>query len=62
MSANHMNRATLIGNVGGDPEKRTFGNGGSVVSFSLATNESWKDKGSGERKTKTEWHRISIFN
>ncbi|MBA2635738.1 MAG: single-stranded DNA-binding protein, partial [Sphingomonas sp.] len=52
----------LVGNLGKDPETRTFANGGKVVSFSLATSENWKDKGSGERKEKTEWHNISIFN
>ena len=57
-----VNSVTLIGNVGKDPEIRSFNNGGKVASFSVATSESWKDKTSGERKTKTEWHKISIFN
>ncbi len=57
-----MNKAILIGNIGRDPETRTFANGGSVVGFSLATTESWKDKSTGERKERTEWHNISVFN
>ncbi len=57
-----MNRATLIGRVGRDPESRTFPSGDKVVSFSLATSESWRDKATGERKEKTEWHNISVFN
>jgi single-strand DNA-binding protein len=57
-----LNKATLIGNLGRDPEQRQTGNGGSVVNLSIATSESWKDKASGERKEKTEWHRIVIFN
>lgn len=62
MSAAHMNRATLIGNVGRDPESRTFNNGGKVVNFSLATTNRWKDKGSGEFKESTTWHTVCIFN
>lgn len=57
-----VNKAIVVGNVGKDPEIRTFQNGGRVASFSVATSESWKDKTSGERKERTEWHRISIFN
>ncbi len=57
-----VNKVILVGNLGKDPESRTFANGGKVVSFSLATSESWKDRNSGERKEKTEWHNISIFN
>lgn len=56
-----MNRVTIIGRVGRDPEAREFSNGGRVVSFSVATSERWKDK-SGERKEKTAWHNIQIFN
>lgn len=55
-----LNKVTLIGNVGTDPEFRSMNNGKEVVSFSLATAESWKDK-SGEKKEKTEWHRITVF-
>lgn len=58
----YINRVTLLGNVGRDPETRTFQNGGVVCSFSLATSESWKDKGTGERKTRTQWHNVQIFN
>ena len=57
-----VNKVILVGNLGKDPESRTFANGGKVVSFSLATSENWKDRNSGERKEKTEWHNISIFN
>lgn len=60
--AGSVNKVILVGNLGRDPEIRTFQNGGRVASFSIATSESWKDKQSGERKEKTEWHRISIFN
>lgn len=56
------NKATLIGNVGRDPETRTLQNGDAVVSFSLATSESWRDKSSGERKDRTTWHNIVIWN
>lgn len=57
-----MNKVTLIGRIGRDPETRTFSNGGRVVSFSLATSERWKDKATGERKERTEWHNVQIFN
>jgi single-strand DNA-binding protein len=57
-----LNKATLIGNLGKDPEIRTFQNGGRAASFSIATSESWKDKESGERKARTEWHRISVMS
>ena len=60
--AGSINKAILVGNVGKDPESRSFQSGGKVVSFSVATSESWKDKASGERKEKTEWHNVSIFN
>ena len=60
--ASSVNRVTLIGNLGRDPEIRTFQNGGKVCNFSLATSESWKDKASGERKDKTEWHNVVIRN
>ena len=62
MSAGYLNKASLIGNLGADPEVRTMTNGGTVVTFSIATSESWKDARSGERKEKTEWHRIVVFN
>lgn len=56
-----MNKVQLIGHVGKDPEARTMQNGGKVVSFSVATSETWKDKKTGERKERTEWHRIVVF-
>jgi single-strand DNA-binding protein len=60
--AGSVNKVFLIGNVGRDPEARTMQNGGKVVSFSIATSESWNDKATGERKDKTQWHRIVIYN
>ena len=57
-----VNRVTLLGNVGRDPETRTAQSGDIIVSFSLATSESWKDKASGERKEQTEWHRVVVFD
>jgi single-strand DNA-binding protein len=57
-----VNKVILVGNVGKDPEVRRLNSGEPVVSLSLATSESWKDKASGERKEKTEWHRVVIFN
>ena len=60
--AGSVNKVILVGNLGKDPEVRTFQNGGRVASFSIATSESWKDKATGEKKEKTEWHRISVFN
>ena len=54
-----INKVMLLGNLGNDPD---ILNEGKIAKFSLATSESWKDKSSGERKTKTEWHRIVIFN
>jgi single-strand DNA-binding protein len=57
-----VNKVILVGRLGKDPESRSFANGGSVVNFSLATSETWKDKQSGERKEKTEWHNIVIRN
>lgn len=59
--AGSMNRVTLLGHLGADPESRSFTNGGKVVNLRLATSESWKDKQSGERKEKTEWHTVAIF-
>jgi single-strand DNA-binding protein len=57
-----VNKVILVGNVGRDPEVRRMNSGDAVVNFSLATSESWKDKATGERKEKTEWHNIVIFN
>lgn len=60
--AGSLNKVQLIGNLGRDPEIKTFENGGKVANLAIATSESWKDKTTGERKEKTEWHRVSIFN
>lgn len=60
--AGSVNKVILVGNVGRDPEVRTFPTGDRVVSFSLATTESWRDKNTGERKDRTEWHNVQIFN
>lgn len=60
--AGSVNKVILVGNLGKDPEIRSFQNGGRVASFPLATSESWKDKATGERKDRTEWHRISVMN
>jgi single-strand DNA-binding protein len=60
--AGSVNKVILVGNLGRDPEVRTLPSGDRVVSFSLATTESWRDKNTGERKDRTEWHNISIFN
>lgn len=57
-----LNRVTLIGNLGKDPEIRSTQDGREIANLTLATSESWKDKNSGERKEKTEWHRVVIFN
>jgi single-strand DNA-binding protein len=57
-----LNKAIVIGNLGKDPEIRSFQNGGRAASFSVATSESWKDKETGERKERTEWHRVSVVN
>jgi single-strand DNA-binding protein len=60
--AGSLNKVCLLGNLGADPESRSFQNGGKVVNLRIATSESWKDKNSGERKEKTEWHSVAIFN
>jgi len=60
--AGSVNKVILVGNLGRDPEVRTFQNGGKVCNFSIATSENWKDKNTGERREKTEWHRIAVFN
>lgn len=57
-----FNRATLVGHLGKDPETRRLTNGNPVVSFSLATSETWRDKQTGERREKTEWHNCVVFN
>jgi single-strand DNA-binding protein len=60
--AGSINKVIIIGNLGKNPEVRSFQNGGKVCNFSVATSESWKDKATGERKERTEWHAISITN
>jgi single-strand DNA-binding protein len=60
--AGSVNKVILVGNLGKDPEVRRTTSGDPIVNLSLATSESWRDKSSGERKEKTEWHRVVIFN
>lgn len=60
--AGSVNKVTLIGNVGSDPEMRSFSSGDQVAKFSLATSESWRDRTTGEKKDRTEWHTIVIYN
>lgn len=60
--AGSVNKVIIIGNLGRDPEVRSFPNGGKVVNLRIATSESWKDKATGERKERTEWHSVAIFN
>ena len=57
-----LNKVMLIGNLGADPEIKSFQNGGKVANLRIATSETWKDKATGERKEKTEWHSVAIFN
>ena len=60
--AGSVNKVILIGNLGRDPEVRSFQNGGKVCNLRIATSENWKDKNTGERKERTEWHTVAIFN
>ena len=60
--AGSVNKVILIGNLGKDPEIRTLNSGDRVCNLRIATSESWRDKTSGERKEKTEWHQVVIFN
>ena len=60
--AGSVNKVILVGNLGKDPEVRTFQNGGKVCNFSIATSENWKDKNTGERQEKTQWHNIAVFS
>nr|WP_262691793.1 single-stranded DNA-binding protein [Kordiimonas aestuarii] len=62
MMAGSVNKVILVGNLGRDPEVRTMNDGSPVVNLSLATSETWRDRQSGERKERTEWHRVVIFN
>jgi len=60
--AGSVNKVILVGNLGRDPESRSFQNGGKVVELRIATSETWKDRNSGERKERTEWHTVKVFN
>ncbi|MCK0098555.1 single-stranded DNA-binding protein [Qipengyuania sp. S6317L1] len=60
--AGSLNKVMLIGNLGADPEIRSFQNGGRVANLRIATSENWKDKNTGERREKTEWHTVAIFS
>ena len=60
--AGSVNKVILVGNLGRDPEVRTMQNGGKIVNLRIATSETWRDKQSGERRDKTEWHSVAIFN
>jgi single-strand DNA-binding protein len=60
--AGSLNKVMIIGNLGADPEIRTFGNGGKVCNLRIATSETWRDKNTGERREKTEWHTVAIFS
>lgn len=60
--AGSVNKVILIGNLGRDPEVRSFQNGGKVCNLRIATSENWKDRSTGERREKTEWHSVAIFN
>ena len=62
MASRGVNKVILIGNVGNDPEIRYMPNGNAVANISLATSDSWKDKGTGEQQDRTEWHRVVYFN
>ncbi len=60
--AGSVNKVILVGNLGRDPEVRTFQNGGKVCNLRVATSENWKDRNTGERRERTEWHSVAIFN
>jgi single-strand DNA-binding protein len=60
--AGSVNKVIIIGNLGRDPEVRSFPNGGKVCNLRIATSETWRDKATGERKERTEWHSVAIFN
>ncbi|ODT00783.1 MAG: single-stranded DNA-binding protein [Erythrobacter sp. SCN 62-14] len=60
--AGSLNKVMLIGNLGADPEIRTFSNGGKVANLRIATSETWKDRNTGERQERTQWHTVAIFN
>ncbi|APZ54631.1 single-stranded DNA-binding protein [Salipiger abyssi] len=60
--AGSVNKVILVGNLGADPEVRTFQNGGKVCNLRIATSENWKDRNTGERRERTEWHQVAIFS
>ena len=60
--AGSLNKVMLIGNLGADPEIRSFQNGGKVANLRIATSETWKDRNTGERQERTEWHTVAIFS
>jgi single-strand DNA-binding protein len=60
--AGSVNKVIIVGNLGRDPEVRSFQNGGKVVNLRIATSENWRDKSTGERREKTEWHSVAIFS
>jgi len=60
--AGSVNKVTILGNLGADPDCRAFQNGGEVVNLRIATSETWKDKNSGDKREKTEWHQVAIFS
>lgn len=60
--AGSVNKVILVGNLGADPEVRTFQNGGKVCNLRIATSENWKDRNTGERRERTEWHSVAIFS
>ena len=60
--AGSVNKVIIVGNLGRDPETRTFQNGGKVCNLRIATSENWKDRNTGERKERTEWHSVAIFS
>ncbi|MDC3172335.1 single-stranded DNA-binding protein [Alphaproteobacteria bacterium] len=62
MMSGSVNKVTLVGNLGRDPEIRAMQNGDKIVQLSIATSDRWKDKNSGEQRERTEWHRVVIFN
>jgi len=62
MASKGVNKAIIVGNVGSDPDIRTMPNGNQVVNLSIATSDEWKDKNTGDKKEKTEWHRCVFFN
>lgn len=60
--AGSVNKVIILGNLGADPEIRTFQNGGKVANLRIATSETWRDKASGEKKERTEWHKVAVFS